>query len=130
MSNHVKVLRDLVQKLKQLIENLPNRPSSEYDLHNVIYVYLCTLGYFVEYKGLPGRKNTIDFIINRKIGLEVKYVRTSVDLDKVIGQCLRYKNKFSLEWIILLIYSESRIHMDISDYVSTLKKEGIIPLII
>ena len=124
----LEVARRLIGDLKKL--TVPNVPSCEYDLHNVVYVYLKNLGYDVKYLGYPGRRSVVDFIINGKLGLEVKYVGKSIDLDKVVGQCVRYRSRFGLYAVILYIYSLGDIKVSLQYYVNVFRNENIVPVFI
>jgi len=125
--NVLETARSLVRDLSKL--TMPNVPSCEYDLHSVVYVYLKSLGYNVKYLGYPGRRNVVDFIINDRLGLEVKYVERSIDLDKVVGQCIRYRSRFSLDAVVLYFYSLGKVKINIMDYINVFRNENIVPVI-
>ena len=129
------MLARLGKDLKQLGKLLPNSPTTERDLHNLVYLYLCLKGYRVLYTGRPGRRNTIDFVVEGNIGLEVKYVRANLDIDKMIGQVTRYKTMNGLTAAIILIYivnhrTRSMLRQKLLALKGFLEEERIVPIMI
>lgn len=133
--NILQTLVKLARDLKELGKLVPNQPTTEKDLHNIIHIYLHSKGYYVEYKGKPGKRNTVDFIVENAIGIEAKHAKTSLDIDKVVGQAIRYKNNYRLDTVILLIYTanphtKNTIKQKLLTLRKFLEKEQIIPIIV
>jgi len=135
MSTITSTIGRVLGKLGDFILTLPSR---ENDLHNIIYIYLRLKlkGMKIKYQG--NKKNAIDFIIEknlRRYGLEVKLIKKNKipSMDRVIGQCVRYKQTLQLMSIFLLFVCSNR-EMDITSrlepYLSILQNSSIHPIVV